>query len=92
MRFVVLNSIGRTSYGMYLYHMPLVAAFDRVMRMLAVPKHSFAGVLCFGVLVALTWGLAALSFAFVETPFLRLKDRFFEPRGAVAEPAVAREV
>lgn len=79
----LMNAIGKVSYGMYLYHLPLVAGFDRVMQRLAVPKHSAAGVLCFVALVAVTWGVAALSYAWIERPFLRLKERRFEPPGNV---------
>lgn len=92
--FTVLNAIGRVSYGMYLVHMPLVSAFDVVIRATGAEKHSLAGIALFAVFLALVWGLAWLSFEYVERRFLRLKDRFApmsaQRPGGSAEPRYAR--
>jgi peptidoglycan/LPS O-acetylase OafA/YrhL len=71
----LLNAIGRVSYGMYLYHALLVSVMDRMMMRFAIPKHSLRGVACFAVLVLVTWCISAVSFRFVQQPFLRLKQR-----------------
>ena len=73
--------LGRISYGLYAYHLlakAIVVGVSRPVeaRVMALPHGYwifaypfFAGTL------AVTVGLAALSYRFVETPFLRLKDR-----------------
>jgi len=59
--------VGRRSYGLYVIH-------GAVFTLLAHVFHTD------GVLIPAMWGLtfalAALSFRFLETPILRLKDRF----------------
>jgi peptidoglycan/LPS O-acetylase OafA/YrhL len=70
--------LGKISYGLYIWHM---VAFEAVLKALARPI-PFAGewiessvfiALCsLGVTIA----LAATSYRFLETPFLRLKARF----------------
>ncbi|MDB6034426.1 MAG: acyltransferase family protein [Verrucomicrobiales bacterium] len=62
-----LVEIGKRSYGIYLYHMPVFLALD----------HFFGKKLAFGTSVALkvlvTLGVSMLSYRFVELPFLRKK-------------------
>jgi peptidoglycan/LPS O-acetylase OafA/YrhL len=63
--------VGRRSYGIYLYHYPLAVAF--------VEGHHLRGFHYVGVVaacIATSILLAAASFRWVETPFLRRKDRF----------------
>ena len=64
--------LGRRSYGIYLWHLPVIVA-------VAHAGASWPPGL--RVLVALSVTLAAtvLSFRYVETPFLRLKRRFAAP-------------
>jgi peptidoglycan/LPS O-acetylase OafA/YrhL len=52
-----LRGAGRISYGLYVWHLPIFAAFGWI-----------AG-------LPLSFVVAVLSFRFIETPFLRLKDR-----------------
>jgi peptidoglycan/LPS O-acetylase OafA/YrhL len=62
--------IGRRSYGIYLYHFPLAVAF--------VEAHHLEGarfVAVVGGCIAASMLLAAVSFRWVETPFLRRKER-----------------
>lgn len=63
----VLKALGRVSYGMYLFNLIVVATLRRV-----VGNDPWV---IFPLTVAVTYGLAALSFRFYETPFLRLKDK-----------------
>ncbi len=58
-------AIGRRSYGLYLYHWPIFF-FIRI-----GPQPDLLA-LGFGASFAAAW----LSYAFVETPFLRMKDRW----------------
>lgn len=61
---------GKISYGWYLWHYPLLV-------ILGTRIHHAKGLIIF----VLSYGIAALSHAFVERPFLRLKSRF-EPKRA----------
>jgi peptidoglycan/LPS O-acetylase OafA/YrhL len=77
---------GKISYGLYLYHWPVFILGES--WKIHTPFHLYAVALS-----ALIFAIAALSFEFVEKPFLRLKDRFQsnrEPRqqsGLVAKIA-----
>jgi peptidoglycan/LPS O-acetylase OafA/YrhL len=77
-----LRACGRVSYGMYLLHWPIVVLTVPVLARWQAHASPAEGVaLGLGVLVAgvaVTYALAELSFRFVETPFLRLKERFHE--------------
>jgi peptidoglycan/LPS O-acetylase OafA/YrhL len=59
--------IGQRSYGVYLYH-PLCLA-------LVAPRLGTAGPATLLATIAFTLATAAVSYRYVETPFLRLKDR-----------------
>ncbi len=63
--------IGRRSYGIYLYHYPLAIAFVAGRHL---QGFHYAGVVTACIVVSVL--LAAASFRWVETPFLRRKDRF----------------
>jgi len=68
--------IGARSYGIYLFHDPLALVFVQS-RMFHGVSHVIATICC----VVASILLAAVSFRFVETPFLRLKGRFVEGVG-----------
>lgn len=75
--------VGRRSYGIYLYHYPLALAF--------VIGHNLHGMHLVAVVSACITSsilLAAASFRWIETPFLRYKDRIRigSPSNATAEP------
>lgn len=73
--------LGRISYGLYLWHWPiLVMLRDHVDRTRYVAPLAFV----------LTLAAAALSHRFVESPFLRLKGRLSVPQ-ADAAPTQPRE-
>ena len=75
-----LQWVGRRSYGIYLYHYPLAIAF--------VAGHHLQGLHYAGVVsacIAASVLLAAVSFRWVETPFLRRKNQF-----TVSETSPAR--
>ena len=82
----IANRIGRVSYGMYVYHSVLVAGFDAALRMTGIEKYSSLGLIGFLGIIVLTWGIAEASFAWIERPFLRLKDRVGKGRAAPAQP------
>jgi peptidoglycan/LPS O-acetylase OafA/YrhL len=65
--------LGRISYGLYVYHLLAVWIADRVLVMpSSVWRGGFRFVLAFGITVS----LAAISYRFLETPFLNLKRQF----------------
>ena len=72
--------VGQRSYGFYLYHLPLLVAWQRLVYHLvpdAAGRHFWLSplpvLLALGPLLALG---AAASWHFVEAPFERLKERF----------------
>ena len=73
-----LTLVGRRSYGLYLWHWPVFLLANRFLNR--------PGPLAL-LLVALpaAWGMTVLSWRFIETPFLRLKDR-----GQASAPAGRR--
>jgi peptidoglycan/LPS O-acetylase OafA/YrhL len=74
-----LVRVGRYSYAMYLFHAPLRQA----LMQLVLPKLSRGGEVSLALdlvwvvgIALLTFVLAALSYALVERPILKLKDRW----------------
>jgi peptidoglycan/LPS O-acetylase OafA/YrhL len=78
-----LVSIGRISYGLYVIHELIMPPLESQIPHLK--RHHIA--LLYPVIsFAICWVLAALSFRYLESPFLRLKDRLARRPGAVADP------
>jgi peptidoglycan/LPS O-acetylase OafA/YrhL len=82
-------AVGRISYGVYLYHMPVFVLLKVAFNSLAPDWHvgsylvDFASFMLIGT--ALTLFVAAISFRVIERPLLRLKPG----RGAEAPPVAA---
>ena len=68
-----LMAVGTISYGLYIIHGYLMGAFSH--HAPTFQRHHL-GLLLPVVAFAVTWLLATLSYRFLESPFLRLKDRF----------------
>lgn len=68
----VLVWIGRRSYGLYIYHLSIVFALEAA----RVPKNNFNLLYVTALRLALTFLVAALSYRFLEKPFLNLKEQF----------------
>jgi len=71
----VVQYIGTISYGVYLYHMPVPFVYRAMQAKYFPSVHMSDGVFLVFCLTA-TIGLAALSYKFIEMPFLRLKKSF----------------
>lgn len=86
----VLVSIGKVSYGMYVFHWAIMAAFVKL-----TAPYLGKGWLAFILYFCVVWAVSWLSFYQYENRFLQLKDRFFsnnkdakkEPRQQVASRA-----
>ncbi len=78
-----LQWIGRRSYGIYLYHYPFAAAFVEGKQL-----HGLHQVVVVTACIVASILLAAASFRWVETPFLRRKNRL----AANVTPAVQVEL
>ena len=81
----LLNYCGKISYGIYMYHMPMVYLvtflFSRFKLVNGIPFLSI--LLCYGLIFILTVGLASLSFYFIEKPILS-KGKAFKPKVALS--------
>ncbi|HEY2156666.1 MAG TPA: acyltransferase, partial [Isosphaeraceae bacterium] len=64
--------LGTISYGIYLYHIAAQVCGDAIVSRLGLPR----GVSRAAVSPALVLGVSAASWAWLEKPCLRLKDRF----------------
>lgn len=84
-----LRRIGRYSYGMYVFHLPLHVFLGAPLLYQLVPKLTPRIILGYTLaMIALTFVVAALSFELFESRFLRMK-RLLTP--AVAAPAVTSQ-
>lgn len=77
---------GRYSYGMYVYHLLFYFALQKIWTHVVAPRigyHLVTSLAYIGFTIALVTAAAALSFRFIETPFLRLKRFFPSPAAPV---------
>jgi len=81
----VLRALGKYSYGIYVYHVPLVMFSAALLPGLGLAGNAAFGFALTGLIVATSFLVARVSYDLLESPFLRLK-RYFEP-----EPAIAME-
>jgi peptidoglycan/LPS O-acetylase OafA/YrhL len=70
-----IQYIGTISYGIYLFHMPVPYVYRAVAAKLFPSVHLNPWVFLI-VCFAITFSLAALSYKYIETPFLKLKRYF----------------
>jgi peptidoglycan/LPS O-acetylase OafA/YrhL len=84
----VLRTVGGYSYGIYVFHLPLMYLVTAAAARLRWydPTHPTwpAGLALVALNAASTAGLAFVSFHFYEKPFLRLKQRFAKTSSHVA--------
>ena len=71
-----LRALGQRSYGFYVYHLAFFSLFKYIARTLMLGHARWLGAGTAAVALAGTLLLCWLSFRFIETPILKLKDRF----------------
>ncbi len=76
-----LAGIGRMSYGLYLWHLP-------IFYMVAESAPDLARRYRVGISIVASVAVAALNRRFVEAPFLAMKDRLYGTRAGAQPPAV----
>jgi peptidoglycan/LPS O-acetylase OafA/YrhL len=82
--------IGRRSYGLYLYHYPIFVALES----LRMPKSNANLVLVTLLRFSVSFGIAAISYKFIEMPFLKRKAHLREPvspTGGLARDATKQQ-
>jgi peptidoglycan/LPS O-acetylase OafA/YrhL len=86
-----LRLVGRYSYAMYVLHLPLHLFVGLpLLHRLAPHLSSGIALVYIAAVIALTFGLSAMSYRYFERPFLSMKHRFVPDRTApatVAEPS-----
>jgi peptidoglycan/LPS O-acetylase OafA/YrhL len=78
LRWEPLRRSGDLSYCLYLVHLLVFAGYDHVAQAYQLDARGIVGnlpamVLRFGIVTAICFGLASLSFSYVEAPALRLR-------------------
>lgn len=83
-----LRWVGRRSYGIYVYHLPIFLAFEPWRR-----KHDWLNLFAISMLrLSVTLVVAGLSYRYLERPILRLKKWFGGPQVPLAERAALASV
>jgi peptidoglycan/LPS O-acetylase OafA/YrhL len=80
----VLASIGRYSYGMYVFHLFIAIFAAEWVQRVAARFGDARMVACALFMVAMSYGLGFLSYHLYEKHFLRIGRRYFEPRDPAA--------
>jgi len=70
-----LRILGLLSYGVYIYHLPILSFTAKILKRIDVLPGSHPA-LFFLISFSLTLLIAFLSLVWVESPFLRLKNKF----------------
>jgi peptidoglycan/LPS O-acetylase OafA/YrhL len=80
LEFGLLAHIGEISYGIYVFHVPILLAFEH----LPIPRVEMIVLYC-----AAIYTVSKISFRYLETPFLRLKARNSAQQSPAKRNAVA---
>lgn len=69
----ILRYLGKISYGLYVYHYLCLMVVGKIVARMLQTGASFATAL---IAFSLTIAIAAISYRYLETPFLQMKERF----------------
>lgn len=87
----VLVSLGKVSYGLYVYHYGMIYLAHLAGDRWGLMQHPLTRLLVDGAALLATIGVSYLSFYCLENKFIRLKDRI-APKHVPPAPAAAAEV
>ena len=73
----VMRYLGKISYGLYVYHFPILWFSGRVRDFIPAMSETVAKPMIAAIAFIFTLLAAALSYRFLEKPMLNLKDRLF---------------
>jgi len=73
-RFQFMNYLGKISYGFYMYHLVVMFVLCKLIAMY-LPTGYYLIPLYFVFSLAITIGVSALSYRFLESPILRLRPK-----------------
>jgi peptidoglycan/LPS O-acetylase OafA/YrhL len=71
-----LNTLGRMSYGIYMYHFVIVFICVKSLKGLIIVHPALGNILLYLSSIVLSVCISAFSYRFIETYFIRLKTRF----------------
>ena len=84
----VLQYLGRISYGFYMFHVMCIVftihILDKYIGLdndISTPQH----LLLYGISFILTVAVSSLSYHFFEKAFIRLKDKYAQPKTEIAQ-------
>jgi peptidoglycan/LPS O-acetylase OafA/YrhL len=72
-----MRYLGKISYGLYIYHFPIIWFSGRVRDLIPTISETVAKPMIAAIAFIFTLLAASLSYRFLEKPMLNLKDRFF---------------
>ena len=75
-------AMGRVSYGMYVVHSGVLVLLYHLGRAVDLPADAMHSTWYFACYALTVYALAYCSYRFLESPLLRLKDRFVAPTTA----------
>jgi peptidoglycan/LPS O-acetylase OafA/YrhL len=84
----LFNRLGNYSYGIYMYHMPIIFLTIMALRLSNVTDALVFNVILYGVVLGGTLLVAAASYHWFEQPFLRLKARFTRVENSPLPPGM----
>lgn len=70
------NALGQISYGIYMYHYPLLYVLVLTLNALGVERGHGYNLILYVTTISGTLFIAHLSYRYFEAPFLKLKERF----------------
>jgi peptidoglycan/LPS O-acetylase OafA/YrhL len=72
----VVQYIGKISYGIYIYHMPIPFLSIFTMHKIGIDANSINQYMLFSINTIVTFLIAYFSYNYIEKPFVNLKSRF----------------
>lgn len=70
---------GKVSYGMYVFHWPMLSVFNRLPFIDQLPQNVWTSLAVFVVYFLAVYALSYVSFRWYEAKFLVWKDKLFKP-------------